>query len=126
MDKIIINKNTFPTLVAVTREEHEKGLMHQPWPPPIMVFPYKSSNIRKFWMKNTCSPLDIVFANQGKVIDIFKGKPYDCTLLGPNVPVDLVAEFPLGFAEKYSFAQNDNIEVMYSLKSLAKMASNIL
>ena len=51
MDKVSIGDNVLDTLVAVTEEEHNKGLMRTPWPPPVMSFPYETAEVRKFWMK---------------------------------------------------------------------------
>ena len=43
MDKVSIGDNVLDTLVAVTEEEHNKGLMRTPWPPPVMSFPYETA-----------------------------------------------------------------------------------
>lgn len=119
-DIVTIGNNSFYTLVAVTDEEHQKGLMYQAWPPPIMSFPYKNANIRKFWMKNTESPLDIVFCCAGKVVDIQQGKPYDTTLIGPNKPIDLVVELPQGYVKSHKISVGDSVEIKYSLRTLAR------
>lgn len=86
----------FETLLAISQEEQEKGLMHQAWPPPIMSFVYPIAKVSQFWMKNTPSPLDIVFCHKGKVSQICKGEPYSTTVIGANEPSDLVVEFPYG------------------------------
>lgn len=84
MDEIFINGKKFPTKVAITEEEQQKGLMYVSWPPPVMVFPYQKSGQRKFWMKNTISPLDIVFCNDNKIIKIVKGEPLSTMMVGPE------------------------------------------
>jgi uncharacterized membrane protein (UPF0127 family) len=73
LDKIYVNGKWFNTEVAISEAEQAKGLMFKEWPPPVMVFPYKDATIRKFWMKNTVSPLDIVFCREGKFVEILKG-----------------------------------------------------
>lgn len=66
-DIIVLGKNKFETLVARTPLEHLRGLMFKEWPPPIMSFPYSDAGIKKFWMKNTPSPLDIIFCYAGEI-----------------------------------------------------------
>lgn len=125
-DLIIINGESLPTLIALTEDEQEMGLMYQKWPPPIMSFPFKSSEIRKFWMKNTPSPLDIIFCNSGRIVGIYDGKPYSKDLVGPDLPVDLVIEIPAGMAKKLSVDCGDNVKLKYSIKSLAKKFDMVL
>lgn len=119
-DWVIWEGGCLPTLVALTLEEHQKGLMFQQWPPPVMSFPYKSAGVRKFWMKNTPSPLDIIFCRGGKVIEVVAGEPHNTTLVGPEQPVDLVVELPRGLAEQNGIRTGSNLELRYSLGSLAR------
>lgn len=119
-DAIIIGKHKFDTLVAVTSSEHEHGLMHKEWPPPAMVFPYEISGIRKFWMKNTPSPLDILFCDGNQIVGIFKGEPNSCVLVGPNVPTDLVIELPFGTAAQYGLNIGQSVNIKYSFSTLIK------
>ena len=93
---VFINNNIFSSLLAESEQEQEHGLMHEVWPPPVMSFVYKSPKVNKFWMHNTPSPLDIVFCSNGKVIDICYGEPLSTKVIGPNVPSDLIIEFPHG------------------------------
>lgn len=93
---IYVDSNVFPTYFAVTSQEQQQGLMHVEWPPPVMAFVYASPQSNKFWMKNTPSPLDIVFCHAGKIISIHKGEPNSTVAIGPNENSDLVIEFPFG------------------------------
>jgi uncharacterized protein len=108
-DSISIKGQVFPTLVAITEEEHRKGLMFQTWPPPIMVFPYKQASFRRFWMKNTATPLDIIFCKSNYVVGIFKGEPFSTKLVGPNEPSDLVVELPAGMAAELGLVVGDYV-----------------
>src|SRR5690606_932304 len=103
MSLVIIDGVEFNAIAAVTESEQMVGLMYREWPPPIMFFPYKQSEYRKFWMKNTPSPLDIVFCNNGKIIDVKQGEPFSTTLVGPSETCDLVIEFPRGTVERKGF-----------------------
>jgi uncharacterized membrane protein (UPF0127 family) len=88
--------NIFPTLLAISESEQSQGLMHQSWPPPIMAFIYAEPKYNRFWMKNTPSPLDIIFCHGGKVTQICKGEPYSTEMIGDMRLSDLVIEFPHG------------------------------
>jgi len=108
-DAISIKGQVFPALVAITEEEHRKGLMYQKWPPPIMAFPYKRAAPRRFWMKNTQTPLDIVFCRANRVVGIFKGEPFSTKLVGPDEPSDLVVELPAGTAASLGLSVGDYV-----------------
>jgi hypothetical protein len=106
---IVLNGHEFVTKVAITEQEQMKGLMFEKWPPPIMVFPYKNSSVRKFWMHNTISPLDIIFCNSGKIISIMKGEPLSTKLIGPDSLIDFVIELPYGMAKLLTLKPGDDI-----------------
>lgn len=124
-DKIIINDKTFNVVSAITEEEQERGLMFKPWPPPIMIFPFDSCAIRKFWMSNTISPLDIVFCKNGKIIDICEGEPLSYKLIGPNIKTNLVLEFPRNMTKTSKICVGDYVKVIYSVISIAKKFGSI-
>lgn len=120
MDRIVIGNKTFETLVALSEEEQCQGLMYRPWPPPIMTFPFKKADIHKFWMRNTISPLDIIFCQGGKVVEMYKGEPLSLKLVGPDAMVDMVVEMPAGTVEKCGINKGDSVDIKYSLGTLAK------
>jgi uncharacterized protein len=93
---IYIHNNIFPTLLAISAEEQQQGLMFQEPPVPVMTFVYGSPSINRFWMKNTPSPLDIVFCHQGKVSEICYGEPHSTNMIGSYTLSDLVVELPHG------------------------------
>jgi uncharacterized protein len=93
---VYIHNNVFPSLLAISEEEQGKGLMGQEWPPPIMSFIYAKPKVNKFWMKNTPSPLDIVFCHQGKVSQICYGEPHSTAVIGDDKFSDLIIELPHG------------------------------
>jgi len=120
MNKIIIGKNEFETLVAITEDEHIQGLMYKQWPPPIMTFAFNNLDVRKFWMRNTPSPLDIIFCRKNKVVAICEGKPLSLNLVGPDEPIDMVIEMPKGYVDKFSIEIDSLVNVKYSIQSLSK------
>jgi len=106
---IYINDNVFPTLLAISEDEQSMGLMFEPFPPPIMSFVYSSPRINKFWMKNTPSPLDIVFCCNGKITQICVGEPFTTHTVGEDQPSDLVVEFPFGTIDSANIKVGDKV-----------------
>ena len=119
-DFVVFSSGKFPAQIAITPEEHSQGLMFEPWPPPIMAFPSKTASIKKFWMKNTPSDLDIIFAFNKKITAIERGKAFCEDHVGPNSVTDLVVEVPAGFVRDKNVKIGDSIDLVYSIKSLAK------
>ena len=125
MDKLYISDHIFPNIkVAITDEEQSVGLMYQKWPPPIMLFPNDNPKVSKFWMKNTPSPLDVIFCKSGKIIGIFYGKPNSTECFGPNDFTDLVIEMPHGFVEEYNITLGNSIRTEYSVDTIVKLYKN--
>lgn len=100
---IYINDCVLPSLFAISNDEQEKGLMFEPFPPPIMSFIYPFSKRNQFWMKNTISPLDIVFCNKGEVVQICKGEPLSTATIGGDQLSDLIIELPYGTVQQNNF-----------------------
>jgi uncharacterized membrane protein (UPF0127 family) len=71
-------------------------------------------------MKNTVSPLDIIFCKNNRIISIMAGQPMSTTMVGPDEPADLVIELPKGTSEKYGFYIGDIVKTVYSTDTAAK------
>ena len=93
---IYVNTFVFPTLLALSEQEQQQGLMGVEYPPPVMSFVYSSPRINRFWMSNTPAPLDIVFCCNGEITQIHKGNPYSTKTIGNDTYSDLIIEFPFG------------------------------
>lgn len=119
-DFIVFGKYALPIKIAISKEEQARGLMGVPWPPPILVFPGKLE-FKKFWMKDTPSPLDILFCKGDKIIEIFAGTPFCLEKFGPKEKCDLVVELPRGLANKFNLKNGDLVNINYSLETLAKI-----
>lgn len=118
---ITIKNKKFPATFAITPDEQEIGLMWKKWPPPIMCFLFDNYDIRKFWMKNTISPLDIVFCKDNKIIDICYGEPLSEKHVGPDLECNLVIELPFGYAKKLKLSNGDEVKIHHTLKSIAQI-----
>jgi len=105
---ILLGTKAFNTLLALTEEEKQKGVMFMD-PVPIMSFVFSSPRYNKFWMKNCSLPIDMIFCYKGKVIDIKKGEPHSEEAIGPNHPTDLIVEAPYGFCKTHCISIGDEI-----------------
>lgn len=124
-DVIEIAGIAFPTLVALTPEEQERGLMFRKWPPPVMIFPYTTASVRKFWMHNTLSPLDILFCRGNRVVAICYGEPMSTKMIGPDEPSDLVVELPHGTVMTHGINIGDEVKPALSSATIARDIRNI-
>ena len=123
-DLLIGNKKLKNIQLAMTKEEQKKGLMGVEWPPPILVFVYKTPTVAKFWMKKTPSPLDIIFCRNNRIADIFQGKPNDEETFGPDDEIDFVIEAPLGFVAEHNIRIGGKVRVIYSIEDLKRFLAN--
>lgn len=107
--------------VARTPQEQAKGLMYRPPLPDDrgMLFPFNPPRPVQFWMKNTPSPLDMVFLHNGEVKAIVAAaQPCEadpCPTYGPEtpVPIDQVLELRSGRAAELGLQVGDRINVEF-------------
>ncbi len=109
---ISIGDNIFETLIAVSHQEQAKGLMGQIWMPPVMSFIYDRPKINKFWMRDTPSPLDILFCNNGEIKQIHKGEPYSLSAIGFDELSNLVIELPFGTAHSSNIKLGSKVSLI--------------
>lgn len=117
--------NEFTVLLAISAEEQEHGLMGAKWPPPNMAFVYQRPKFNSFWMKNTPSPLDIVFCLDGRVTKICKGEPFSTSLIDGGLS-DLVVEFPYGTCQNYGLVEGAEINLSSSPREENEISDNLL
>lgn len=123
---LIKTKNKeFEVLLAVTAEEQERGLMYQKYPHPSMAFVYSKPKFSAFWMKNTPSPLDIVFCLNGKITKICKGEPFSTSLIDGGLS-DLVVEFPYGTCQDHGIIVGSEINLHNFPRENGEISDNLL
>ena len=111
---INVNKNNPQELsldLADNEQKRSYGLMNREdmRPNSGMLFIWKDSQIRNFWMKNTHFNLDLFFLNkQGEIIEIYKNaKAFDETNIKSQNKVNFVVElksgeYPLMIGDKFN------------------------
>lgn len=107
--------------VARTRQQQSMGLMHRPPLPDDrgMLFSFESARPVSFWMKNTPSPLDMIFLRNGEVKAIAANVPPceadPCPTYGPEraVLIDSVIELRGGRAAELGLEVGDRVEIQF-------------
>jgi len=110
--------HAFQVEVASTSTEQEKGLMFRTDIPDnggMLFWPYPAGGgapkAASFWMKNTPSPLDIIFIRaDGTIARIATAKPLDDTPVPSGEPVASVLEIAGGRAAQLGIAPGDKVE----------------
>ncbi len=112
--QVAINGQEFDVEMAKTEAERDNGLMHRDHldADSGMLFVFPASDIYTFWMKNTSIPLDIIWINDSKIVDMTTLSPPD----GSNIPqytpknkADYVLELNAGIISKYNFQLGDRV-----------------
>ena len=113
--KLVTAKGEFPFIVEVARTEAEqaRGLMGrgQLAPDRGMIFPMLPVRLASFWMKDTPSPLDIVFiAPGGRVLRIAAmTTPFSLDPIDSGGPVEAVLEIAGGRAAELGLTAGDRV-----------------
>ncbi len=80
-----------------------------------MLFLFEAPEIRRFWMRNTYLPLDIIFLNERKVVVGIEENtvPLDETSRGPDQPAQYVVEVLAGEARKHGVHVGSRVEFLH-------------
>jgi uncharacterized membrane protein (UPF0127 family) len=113
---LVTGKGTFPFVVEIARSgaEQAQGLMGRP---PLasdrgMIFPMRPARPASFWMKDTPSPLDIVFIAPGGVVGRIAAMttPYSLDSIDSGGPVEAVLEIAGGRAAEIGLEPGDRVD----------------
>lgn len=82
-----------------------------------MLFIFPQASKYRFWMKEMKFPLDFIFINNGKVVDLYKNVPpplpsqAETTLpqYEPSSPINMVLEVNVGFIDQYNVKVGDDV-----------------
>lgn len=118
---IIINKKTFSVDIAKTDSEKEKGLAVYNNLPlnKGMIFIFKNADYHAFWMKDMKFPIDIIYINKNKIVDVFKNVPAPkrkderLPIIKPREKSDTILEINSGLSDKYNFKIGDFVKTNY-------------
>ncbi|MBW4514038.1 MAG: DUF192 domain-containing protein [Timaviella obliquedivisa GSE-PSE-MK23-08B] len=117
--KVTFEDQVIQLEVAGTPEQQEIGLMNRP---PLaddrgMLFPFEPPRPVIFWMKDTPSPLDIVFLLDGEVkaiaADAQPCAANPCPTYGSKESVNQVIELRSGRAEELGLQVGDRVSVEF-------------
>lgn len=112
-----INGHVFSLYLAKTPQEQEEGLakFNKIDKNQGMLFLFQKQDYHSFWMKNMQFPIDIIFINKNKIVDIFQKVP---VAVGENLPTyttkakaDKVLEINSGLSNEYKIKIGDNVEI---------------
>lgn len=101
--------------LAETPKQWEKGLSGRPALTTTggMLFLFRYPHIPVFWMKDTLLPLDIIWINENKVVEITPDVPVPTSdkipTYSPSVPADMVLEVPAGWTAANSVTVGDEL-----------------
>ena len=106
------------------REEFARGLMfrkHLPWNSG-MLFAFDDEEPRRFWMKNTLIPLDMIFVDSSsKIIDIKENVPpckqEECPTYPSVEPAQYVLEVNAGFVQENGVKIGDRLATFNEFKA---------
>jgi uncharacterized protein len=112
-----INNHVFSLYLATTPKDQEIGLakFNKIDTNQGMLFIFQKADLYSFWMKNMHFPIDIIFINKNKVVDIFKNVPVVKNGVLPvyttHVKADKVLEINSGLSDQYKIKVGSNIKI---------------
>lgn len=116
--KAIINGHTINIELAVTNTEKAKGLGYRDSlaADSGMLFVYQNKDRYGFWMKGMRFPLDFIWIDGNKVVDLSQNIPHpindsvQSVSLAPNMSIDKVLEVNAGLIESLNIRVGDLVQ----------------
>lgn len=76
-----------------------------------MLFIFDQAQTPTFWMKGMKISIDIIWLQDGKIIDLDENLPIDRQLYRPSAPINQVLEVRSGFIFDHSLKIGDQLEI---------------
>ncbi|HSX09440.1 MAG TPA: DUF192 domain-containing protein [Candidatus Saccharimonadales bacterium] len=116
---VTIDKQDFSVEVATTSAQQQQGLSGRGSMPKNsgMLFIFKTAQKYPFWMKDMKFPLDMIFINDNKIVDIIPNTPApkngndNLPIYTPAAPDNQTLEINAGLAKQYGFKKGDAVKV---------------
>lgn len=116
---VIINNKAFYVDIAKSDNQKSLGLsIYNSMPEDKgMIFPFERAGIYSFWMKGMKFPIDIIYINNNRVVEIFPELPFpkDSTqnpaIVTPKEKANFVLEINAGLSKKYNFKKGDLVKI---------------
>lgn len=114
---VIINNHLFSLYLARTTQEREVGLakFNKIGKDQAMLFLFQRADYYSFWMKNMRFPIDIIFIDNNRIVDIFKNVPVikngKLPIYTTKTKADKVLEINAGLSDKDHFEINNVVKI---------------
>jgi len=116
--EVKINNSIFNVEVEILNQARGLGLRSEIKEDQGMLFLFLNNDVRYFWMKDMQFPLDFVWIQGNKVVNITENVPIytneEFTSL--NSEADKVLELKAGSVSKYGIKIGDEVVIKYKLK----------
>ena len=115
-----IGKNKIDVEIVDTEEARGQGLSGREslGENDGMLFIFDDQNIAKFWMKDMNFPLDMIWINGNKIVNITKNVPPEGAepdnIYSSDYPIDVVLEVNGGYCDKHNIQEGDYITYKFN------------
>jgi len=117
---VTVDEKSFTVKVVRTPEEKTVGLSKTTslGDNEGMLFTFEQKDRYSFWMRDMKIPIDIIFIDDNKVVDIVKNAEVpapntsvsDLTIYQSKAPANYVLEIKAGLSDRYGIEVNDSVE----------------
>lgn len=115
---VSINGKTFYVFIASSDDQKTKGLSIYDSLPldKGMIFPFSKSDYYPFWMKDMSFPIDIIYIQNTKIVDIFENVPapsnnQQLLIYKPDKKANFVLEVNAGLSKKFNLKKGDSVRI---------------
>ena len=112
---VVIGNKLIQVTIADELDEQLRGLSKRQFlqDGQGMLFIFKKAKVRNFWMKNMDFPIDIIWLNNNKIINISKELPpeedHPQNTYSSIYPVNFVLEVPSGYVQNNNISKGNKV-----------------